>query len=215
MDRSVRITHHFEPLVEARGRGWAGHFRVWVILTVVLAVILGSPLQTWAHSDLSSALPLAVASPHECQAPQSRLPAAQPTSPVVPGVPLTILLFVLIAVAMAQALWRWSRAAALGLVLVLGIFTFGIAVHSVHHFLEPGKAADCLVFSASQHVSGTLAEPCDVHAPGLAVTIASPANPDVSAFSLRCRSDLPRAPPMILSWLLQGIALPKLDLSEV
>jgi hypothetical protein len=198
MVRSVPITRHFEPSAEARGRGWAEHLRAWVILAVVLAVILGSPLQTWAHSDLSSALPLADVSQHECQSPQSGLPAAQPTSPVVPEAPLTVILFVLMAVALAQALWRWRRTTALGLVLVLGIFTFGIAVHSVHHLLEPGKAADCLVFSASQHVSGALAEACDVHEPGLAVTTASPANSDVPAFILRCRSDLPRAPPTFL-----------------
>jgi hypothetical protein len=199
MDRSVRITRHFEPSAEARGRGWAEHLRAWVMLAVVLGVILGSPLQTWAHSDLSSALLLTDASQHECQSPQPGLPAAQPTSPVVPEAPLTVILFVLMAVALAQAVWRWRRTTALGLVLVLGIFTFGIAVHSVHHLLEPGKAADCLVFSASQHVSGALAEACDVHEPGLAVTTASPANSDVPAFILRCGSDLPRAPPSFLT----------------
>lgn len=200
MERSARITRRFEPSAEARGRGWAEHLHVWVTLAVVLAVILGNPLQTWAHSDLSSALPLADASQHECQSPQPGLPAAQPTSSAVPEAPLTIIPFVLMAIAVAQALWRWRRTTALGLVLVLGIFTFGIAVHSVHHLLEPGKAADCLVFSASQHVSGTLAEACDVHEPGLAVTTASPANSDVPAFILRCRSDLPRAPPAFLPW---------------
>jgi hypothetical protein len=84
-------------------------------------------------------------------------------------------------------------------VLVLGTVTLGIAVHSVHHLLEPEKSAECVVFSASQHVSGTLAEPCDVHVPGPAVTTASPDNPDVPAFILDCRSDLPRAPPSFLS----------------
>jgi hypothetical protein len=88
---------------------------------------------------------------------------------------------------------------ALGLVLVLGTFTFGIAVHAVHHLSEPEKAAECLVFSVSQHVSGTLDEPCDVHAPGLAVTIASPDNLDVPTFILHYRFDLPRAPPSFLS----------------
>ena len=117
----------------------------------------------------------------------------------MPGALLTLILFMLIAVAMAQRLWQWRKTTALCLVLVLGTFTFGIAIHSVHHLLEPGKAADCLVFSASQHVSGTLAEACDVHEPGLAVTTAAPANLDVPAFILHCRSDLPRAPPSFLS----------------
>ena len=75
----------------------------------------------------------------------------------MPGGPLTFMLFVLMAVAMTQGVWRWRRTTALGLALVLGIFTLGIAVHSVHHLLEPEKAAECLVFSASQHLSGTLA----------------------------------------------------------
>jgi hypothetical protein len=117
----------------------------------------------------------------------------------VPGVPLTGILYMLMAVATAHGVWRWRRMTALGLVLVMGTFTFGIAVHAVHHLSEPEKAAECLVFSLSQHVSGTLDEPCDVHAPGLAVTTASPDNPDVPTFILRRGSDLPRAPPSFLA----------------
>jgi hypothetical protein len=109
------------------------------------------------------------------------------------------MLFVLMAVAMAQGLWRWRRTTALGLALVLGIFTLGIAVHSVHHLLEPDKAAECLVFSASQHMPGTLAALCDAHAPVLAVTAASPGDDDGPSLTLRFRSDLPRAPPPFLS----------------
>jgi hypothetical protein len=199
MDRSVRIACHVEPSDGVRVREWAGHLRIWGTLAVVLAVILGSSLQTLAHSDLSSILPPLVASGHECQAPQPGLPAAPPMSPAVPGALLTVILYVLTAVAMAQGVWRWRRMTALGLVLVLGTFTFGTAVHAVHHLSEPGKAAECLVFSASQHVSGTLDEPCNVHAPGLAVTTASPDNPDVPTFIFRCGSDLPRAPPSLLS----------------
>ena len=70
----------------------------------------------------------------------------------MPGAPLTVILFVLMAVALAHGLWRWRRTTAFGLVLVLGTFTFGIAVHAVHHLSEPGKAAECLVFSASQQL---------------------------------------------------------------
>jgi hypothetical protein len=199
MDRSVRIACHVESSDGVRVREWAGHLRIWGTLAVVLAVILGSSLQTLAHSDLSSILPPLVASGHECQAPQPELPAVPPMSPAVPGAPLTVILYVLTAVAMAHGVWRWRRMTALGLVLVLGTFTFGIAVHAVHHLSEPEKAGECLVFSASQHVSGTLDEPCDVHAPGLAVTTASPDNPDVPTFVLHYRFDLPRAPPSFLS----------------
>jgi hypothetical protein len=193
------MPHHVGPSAEARARVWAMRLCVWVTLAVGLAVILGSPLQTWAHSDPASTLLSADASQQECQAPQPRLPAAPPTSSAMRGAPLTMILFVFTAVAMAHGVWRWRRMTALGLVLVVGTFTFGIAVHAVHHLSEPEKAAECLVFSVSQHVSGTLDEPCDVHAPGLAVTIASPDNPDVPTFILRCGSDLPRAPPSFLS----------------
>jgi hypothetical protein len=199
MDRSVRIACHVEPSDGARVREWAGHLRIWGTLAVVLAVILSSSLQTLAHSDLPSTLPPVVASRHECQAPQPGLPVALPVLPAVPGAPLIVILCVLMAVAMAQGVWRWRRMTALGLVLVLATFTFGIAVHAVHHLSEPKKAAECLVFSVSQHVSGTLDELCDVHAPGLAVTTASPDNPDVPTFILRCGSDLPRAPPSFLT----------------
>jgi hypothetical protein len=195
----MRIACHVEPLDGARVREWAKHLRVWGPLAVVLVVILGSSLQTLAHSDLSSTLPPAVASRHEGQAPQLGLPAAPPMSPAVPGAPLSVILFVFTAVAMAHGVWRWRRMTALGLVLVLGTFTFGIAVHAVHHLSEPEKASECLVFSASQHVSGTLDESCDVHAPGLAVTTASPDYPDVPTFILHYRFDLPRAPPSFLS----------------
>ncbi|MGH8066530.1 MAG: hypothetical protein ACRERE_15085 [Candidatus Entotheonellia bacterium] len=117
----------------------------------------------------------------------------------MPGAPLTFMLCVLMAVVTAQGVWRWRRTTALGLALVLGIFTLGIAVHSVHHLLEPERAAECLVFSASQHMSGTLAELCDVQAPVLAVTTASPGNNDGPTLTLRFRFDLPRAPPSFLS----------------
>ena len=199
MDRSRHMPHHVGPSAEARVQGWAVHLCVWVTLAVGLAVILGSPLQTWGHSDPELTLSSADASQQECQAPQPGLQAAHATSSAMRGAPLTVILFIFTAVAMAQGVWRWRRTTALGLVLALGTFTFGIAVHSVHHLSEPEKAADCLVFSASQQVSGTLAEPCDVHVPGPAVTTASPDSPDVPAFILRYRSDLPRAPPSFLS----------------
>jgi hypothetical protein len=115
------------------------------------------------------------------------------------GTPVSFMFFVLIIVAMAQGVWRWRRTTAVGLMLVLGTFTFGMAVHSVHHLSEPEKAAECLVFSASQHASGILAEPYDVHVPQLVVPTASPDNPDVPTAILRFRADLPRAPPSSLT----------------
>jgi hypothetical protein len=110
----------------------------------------------------------------------------------MPGAPLTIILFVIMAVAMAQGVWRRRRTTALGLVLVLGTFTFGIAVHSVHHLSEPEKATECLVFSASQHVSGTLTAPVTFtrHCwpSGQHLPIILMCQPLSSAFELTCHA---------------------------
>ena len=178
---------------------WAGNLRSWRIYTVILAIVLGSSLLARAHNEPTAALPPAETSPHECSALQPRLPAAQPTSPSTPEAPLAVLLFLLTAVATAHGLGRRRRTAALGLVLVLGAFTFGTAVHAVHHLSDPGKAAECLVFSASQHVPGTLDKPRDLRTPGVAVTTLLPASPEGPPFTLRCGADLPRAPPSRLS----------------
>lgn len=199
MDRASRMPGHVGPWSGAREMRRTARLRAWVPLAMVLALLLGSSLRTWAHGDLPSTLPVDQPSGHVGQVPVPWFPAAQPTLPAMPGAPLTFMLFVLMAVDVAQGVWRWRRTAALGLALVLGIFTLGIAVHSVHHLLEPEKAAECLVFSASQHMSGTLAELCDVQAPVLAVTTASPGNNDGPILTLRFRSDLPRAPPAFLS----------------
>jgi hypothetical protein len=148
-----------------------------------------------AQSDLPAMLSLDQPPHHAYRAPHAWLSAAQPTSPAMPGASLIVVLFMPMAVTMARGLWQWRRTTALGLVLVLGTFTLGIAIHSVHHLLEPEKAGDCLMLSASQHVSGTLAEPCDTHASALTVTTPSPGPRDVPSFIPSFRSDLPRAPP--------------------
>jgi hypothetical protein len=199
MDRASRLTRRIGPWAGARKRRHTSRLREWTPLVVALALLLGSPLLTWAHSDRPSSLSFDQPLHHECQKPHPWFSVAQPTSPAIPGVPLPFMLFVLMAVAMAQDVWRWRRTIALSLVLVLSTFTLGVAVHSVHHLSEPEKAAECLVFSASQHVSGTLADSCDIYAPLLAVTTASPGNSDVPTFIRRFRSDLPRAPPLFLS----------------
>jgi hypothetical protein len=195
----MRIPRQDGPSTGAQAKMWTERLRVWLTLSVLLAFLLSSPLQTWAHNDPPSTLPSAEASQHESQVLQPQLPSAQPLSPTLPGTPLTFMLFVLVAVVMALAVRRWRRTTALGLVLVLGTFTLGIAVHSVHHLSEPEKASECPVFLAFQHVSATLAEPCDVYTPALAVTTASPDTREVPAVILSFRSDLPRAPPSFLS----------------
>jgi hypothetical protein len=178
---------------------WAGNLRIWGSYAVVLGILLGSSLPAWAHSEPTVTLPPAGASPPECSALQPWPPATQPASSPMPEAPLAVVLFLLTAVATAHRLGRWRRTAALGLVLVLNTFTFGTAVHAVHHLSDPEKAAECLVFSASQHVPGTLDKPCDLRAPGVAVTTLLPTSPEGPTFTLRCGADLPRAPPSRLS----------------
>jgi hypothetical protein len=195
----MRISCHLGPLAKARAQHWAARLCAWSTLVLGLAAILSSPLPTWAHNDLLSTPLSADAAQHIDQTPQPSLPAEQPTSPALPWVSLIAVLFMLTMVVRAQSVWRWRRTTALGLVLILGFFTFGIAVHSVHHLLEPEKAAECLVFSASQHVSGTLDDPCHVWVPGLAVTAASLKHPNEPSMTFRCRTDLPRAPPPVHS----------------
>jgi hypothetical protein len=178
---------------------WAGNFRTWVRHAVILTLLLGSSLPAWSHNEPAVTPPPVEASPHVGQALQPWFPGAQSPPSSMPNAPLSIVLFALMAIVAARGLRRWRRAAALGLVLALSTFTFGTAVHAVHHLSDPAKAAECLVFSASQQVSGTLDEPCDICALGVAVRTTSPANPDVPMCILRCGADLPRAPPAPLS----------------
>ncbi len=104
-------------------------------------------------------------------------------------------LFGLVALAIALAVWGCRRTAALVLACILGLFALSIAVHSVHHLSEPIRAAECPVFSAAQHVSGTLADPCDLYAPGFTITVAFSHHDAGPSFTPDCRPSQPRAPP--------------------
>jgi hypothetical protein len=191
----MRICRGLRSLAEARAQHRGRRLCAWSILALVLAATLGSPLQTWAHNELLSAPVSADAGQHRDQIPQAWLPAVQPTGPVLEGGLSIVVLVMLTMIAVAQGVWRWRRTTALGLVLVLSLFTFGTAVHSVHHLLNPEKAAGCLVFSASQHISGTLDAPCHVWVPGLPVAATSLDHRHEPSLTFRCRTDLPRAPP--------------------
>jgi len=82
-----------------------------------------------------------------------------------------------------------------GLVLALGTFTFGTAIHSVHHLSEPQKAAECPVFAASQHVTGALAGQCELYVPILATTDAPHGMDDAPSCAPCFQPARPRAPP--------------------
>jgi hypothetical protein len=195
MDRASWNTHRVEPWHGARRMRQARCAYIWAAILVVVGLLLGSPLSAWAHSNPFPPVSVDQPSQHECQSPPMQLPTDSSEVPAVPWFPLICMAFVLIAVVMTQGMRRWGRVAMFGLVLALGTFTFGTAIHSVHHLSEPQKAAECPVFSASQHVTGTLAEHCDLYAPTLAITRAPHDMYDAPPFTPCFQPAQPRAPP--------------------
>jgi len=197
MDRAATITRHIGRWAGAQERRRAGCVHVWLPLFVALVFLLGNPLLSGAHLD--SPAPYSVAQPSLCESDAShpRLPSAQPLSPAAPGPPLIIMVFVLMAFVVARGLRKWPRTAAIGLVLAMGTFAFGTAVHSVHHLSEPGRAAECPVLSAAQHVPGALAAPCDICALLPAATESFGGNGAAPLSVPSLRPNQPRAPPSL------------------
>ena len=165
------------------------------MILVVVGILLGNPLFAWAHSNPLSPAPIDQLSQHASQSPPLQLPADVPAMPAAPWFPLICIAFVLIAVVISQGMRQWRRVAMFGLVIVLGTFTFGTAIHSVHHLSEPQKAVECQVFLASQHVTGTLAEQCELYVPILAITGAPRDMDDAPSFTPYFQPARPRAPP--------------------
>jgi hypothetical protein len=178
-----------------RGVRFPRHPGMWILLFVAVAFLVANPLLAWAHVDPPTAPSISPQAPHDIFVANARLPSSAPMSLAPPGVLLTCLLLVLIATAMVRGLPHWRRVAALGLVLVLGVFTFVIAIHAVHHLSEPAKAAECPVFSASQHVTGAPAETSDLYIPTLVSTASSSVYVDKPILPLSFHPALPRAPP--------------------
>jgi hypothetical protein len=165
-------------------------------IIVFLLLLLGNPLLAGAHSDPFAPGSIAPPSQHLCQGSSLQVPMARSPLAALPWVSLTFLLSVLIAVAVVHGMRQWRRVVVFGLVLMLATFTFGTAVHSVHHLSEPQKAAECPVFSASQHISGTLAEPGALYVPMLAIAAAFPGTCEAPTFTLCFQPAQPRAPPL-------------------
>jgi hypothetical protein len=176
-----------------------GHLHRWAALAILVTLILGSPLLSWAHTP--PRLPLAFTQPLHHGSDTSLLwaPAALWGSPTTLGALLTLAVMVLMAVTLARRRCPWRRTTAWVLLLCLGVFTYGMAIHSVHHLAEPEKAAQCSVAFASQHLSGTLTPTHDVSAPVLTATVALLSDRDTPTSSPRVLSDRPRAPPGLLS----------------
>ena len=170
-------------------------WRVCLTLVVVLTLLLGGPFLTWAHVDPPTARALSQQVHPDILVVDSGPPSAQPVPSARLDALLAFTLFGLMAVAMARSRRQWRRGAALGLAFVLGVFMFGVAIHAVHHLSEPQKAAECLVFSASQHVTGTPADTCDLCVPALTVGETSSIGFDAPALTPYFHPAQPRAPP--------------------
>jgi hypothetical protein len=116
-------------------------------------------------------------------------------APTMPGLPWPAILVA--AVIGLLAARRPRRALALGLSLIVMVFLFETGVHSVHHLSTRGHADQCVLASASGHISGVDADPPSNAAPPLqpsgeiALFVESPAiDHDV-------RPDQGRAPPVL------------------
>lgn len=183
------------PWRGARSMRRAGHPYIWVVILVVVGLLLGSPLFARAHNDPCTPVSLDQPFQHACQSPPGQLPADSFATSAGPWFPLICMAFALIAVVMPQGMRQWRSVAMFGLVFGLSTFIFGTAIHSVHHLSEPQKAAECPVFSASQHVTGTLAEKCELHLPIRAITATPDGMDDAPPFLPCFQPAQPRAPP--------------------
>jgi ABC-type Fe3+ transport system permease subunit len=170
-----------------------------VALAIFLTLILGSPLLSWAHTPPRLPVTFAQLPQHGSGPSELWAPAAPSVSPATPGALLTLAVVVLIAMALARRRWPSRSTIAVTLMLCLAMFTYGTAVHSVHHLADPEKAAQCSVSLASQHISGTLTHTCHASAPVLTATAVPLSHCNVPTSSPRFPSDLSRAPPGLLS----------------
>jgi hypothetical protein len=189
MNRAWRTTCGECKVSEPRSLG------VWTPLLVACVLLLSGPVLSWAHVDPPTTLPVGAQAHHDMPASSARLPSSQPVPSALSGAPVTCMLLVLIAIALAWSLPRWRRVTALSLTLVLGVFTFGIAIHAVHHLSEPAQAAECPVFFASQHVTGASADTCELYLPILVVAGLSIVRFDAPVLAPAFHPAQPRAPP--------------------
>ena len=193
------IAHRVGPWAGGRGMSWLGRLDVWALPIVALVLLLGNPLLAWAHSDPLAPVSIEQSLQHSCQGPVPQLPTAQSVAGAIPWAPAAFMLAMLMAVAVGHGLRQWRRVIIAGLVLILGTFAFGTAVHAVHHLTEPQKAAECPVFSASQHITGTLAEPSALHVPVVASGGTSSGACEAPTFTPCFQPAQPRAPPLSLA----------------
>jgi hypothetical protein len=120
------------------------------LLALAAVLILGAAGPLWAHPASSSA----VESPTPIVAPEpDPAPSGIPVAPEPQSISWLLLPGALVA---AIAAWRCRRViVAPALVALLVVFTFEDALHSVHHGVDPGETADCVIAAASAHVPAT------------------------------------------------------------
>ena len=171
----------------------------WVSLLIVLILLVACPGRSWGHSGAASGHGVSQDSTPGTQVPAHAVPQPQP--PPLSAQPLLLLvpLLFLTAFGLWKIGWRWREAAALSLTLLLGLFAFQTGFHAVHHLSNPQTAAQCPVFSASQHITGVPAGTSNLFVP----TLAPDPTPTVSTRSTIparfFRPDQGRAPPSPLT----------------
>jgi hypothetical protein len=195
MDQAAERAYPCRPKKGADRVGGCRALPMWATLLLAFTLVLAGHTLAWAHVDPSAVLPSSQALPFESPATHPWFPSTLPVPAAIPVLPLVIILFGVTALIACKGMRQWGRPTALGLVVVLGVFTFATAVHAVHHLAEPGKAAECLVFGASQHVSGAAAEPCDLAAPELTLAASLFDITDRPARTPTFHPAQPRAPP--------------------
>jgi hypothetical protein len=85
--------------------------------------------------------------------------------------------------------------AALVLAVLLGVGGLEAAIHSVHHLADPESGQSCRVLSATQHVTGTLAETAALCSPAQSVETLTAGGPPTVLPSRSVGPDAGRAPP--------------------
>src|SRR5436853_6000094 len=99
------------------------------------------------------------------------------------------------ALGMGLVAGRRRDIAALVLAVLLGVSGLEAAIHSVHHLADPESGQSCRVLSATQHVTGALAETGALCSPAHLVETLTTVGPPTALPSRSAGPDAGRAPP--------------------
>lgn len=197
MHQAWRVPLHCGQVSGTRARRYGERLLRRVTLAFILAFLLGGPVLSWAHVEAPSTFSLNPSSHHDVPLVDPWGPSIEALSSPLSKASLLLLLCGLLALALARSRRRWRRTTAFALALGLGVFTFGVAVHAVHHLTEPERAAECPVYFASQHIPCAPIDTCDGCVPGVVVAGAVEsclAGPVLTSYLHPAQ---PRAPPAL------------------